>query len=99
MAKYSQKLIDKTHNLKESGLTIKEVSKKLKLKFGQVNYILYSKNPTLAKAQLAKELEPGLNAIFGKEQKSLDELYDDADEAVKEAKTLIKRIKRLFFGA
>ena len=30
MAKYSQKLIDKTHNLKESGLTIKEVSKKIK---------------------------------------------------------------------
>jgi len=87
MAKYSQKLIDKTHNLKESGLTIKEVSKKLNLKFGQVNYILYSKNPTYTPAELAKE------------QKSLDELYDDADKAVKEAQTLIKRIKRLFFGA
>ena len=33
------------------------------------------------------------------DKKSLDELYDDADEAVKEAQTLIKRIKRLFFGA
>ena len=87
MARYSQKFINKAHDLKESGLTIKEVSKKLNLKFGQVNYILYSKNPTHTPAELAKE------------QKSLDELYDDADEAVKEAQTLIKRIKRLFFGA
>ena len=46
MAKYSQKFIDETHDLKESGLTIKEVAKKLKLDFNQITYILYSKKPT-----------------------------------------------------
>lgn len=46
MAKYSQKFIDETHDLKESGLTIKEVAKKLKLDFNQATYILYSKKPT-----------------------------------------------------
>jgi len=99
MAKYSQKFVNKAHDLKESGLTIKELAKQLKLSFNQATYILYSKSPTLTKAQLAKELEPGLNAIFGTEQKPLDELYADRDKAVKEVDTILKRIKRLLFGS
>ncbi len=45
MARYSQKFINKAHDLKESGLTIKEVAKQLKMSFNQATYILYSKKP------------------------------------------------------
>lgn len=85
MAKYSQKFIDEAHDLKESGLTIKEVAKKLKLKVNQANYILYSRERSHKRAQLAKD--------FGQD------IYRDTDKAVKEVDTILKRIKRLLFGA
>lgn len=94
--KIKQITVDKVHALRKDGLTAEAISKKVKLPLNTVNYILYKKKPTYTKAQLAKELEPGLNAMFGTKQKPLDELYAEADKAVKEADSVLKRIKRLF---
>lgn len=97
--KIKQITVDKVHALKKDGLTADAISKKVKLPLNTVNYILYNKSPTYTKAQLAKKLEPGLNTIFGTEQKPLDELYAEADKAVKNADSVLKRIKRLLFGS
>ena len=97
--KITQKTVDKVHYFKGTGRTAKMISQELKLPLNTVNYILYKKKPTYTKAQLAKELEPGLNAMFGTDQRPLDELYADADKAVKEADSVLKRIKRLLFGS
>lgn len=94
--KIKQITVDKVHALRKDGLTAEAISKKVKLPLNTVNYILYKKKPTYTKAQLAKELEPGLNTIFGTDQRPLDELYAEADKAVKEADSVLKRIKRLF---
>lgn len=97
--KIKQITVDKVHALKKDGLKADAISKKVKLPLNTVNYILYKKKPTYTKAQLAKKLEPGLNTIFGTEQRPLDELYAEADKAVKEADSVLKRIKRLLFGS
>ena len=96
--KIKQITVDKVHALRKDGLTASAISKKVKLPLNTVNYILYQKKPSYPKAQLAKALEPGLNELFGTKQKSLDELYVQADEAIKEADSVLKRVKRLLFG-
>jgi len=97
--KIKQITVDKVHALRKDGLTASAISKKVKLPLNTVNYILYHKKPTHTKAQLAKALEPGLNELFGTEQSSLDEVYAEADKAVKNADSVLKRIKRLLFGS
>jgi hypothetical protein len=93
MSKYSQDFIDKIHLFKSSGNSLEEVCNEFKITDSQARYVIYKKLPTYTKrAQLAKELEPGLNTIFG------TELYDETDKAVKEVDTILKRIKRLLFG-
>jgi len=97
--KINQITVDKVHALKKDGVTAPAISKKLKLPLNTVNYILYQKKPSYPKAQLAKALEPGLNELFGTKQKPLDELYAEADKAMKEADSVLKRVKRLLFGS
>ena len=88
--KYKQKLIDKVHELRSYGMTANRIGHDLKLTTSTVNYILYKKQPSLPK-------EGNLEVIKGG-RKTMDELYADADKAVKEADSVLKRVKRLLFG-
>ena len=88
--KYKQKLIDKVHELRSDGMTANRIGKHLKLTTSTVNYILYKKQPSLPK-------DATFEVISG-ERKTMDELYADADQAIKDADSVLKRVKRLLFG-
>ena len=101
--KFSKQKIDKVKKMRANGKPAKYIASQTGLTVNQVNYILFKKDKQkskkpMPKAQLAKELEPGLNELFGTEQARLDKLYDEADKAVKEADSVLKRVKRLLFG-
>ena len=88
--KYKQKLIDKVHELRSAGMTANRIGHETKLTTSTVNYILYKKQPSLPKDTNFEFIKGG--------RKTMDELYADADKAVKEADSVLKRIKRLLFG-
>ena len=79
--------------------------KRTKVTQDLVNKVHHFKNAGRTAKMVSKELKLPINTVnyilYQKKPvtKTMDELYAEADKAVKEADSTLKRIKRLLFGS
>ena len=90
---YTQDVINKVHHLKASGTKPRHISKEIGMPVNKVNYILYKRAPEPEFASgIQKDLEKWA------EKSSMKKVNDEVDDAIKNADTILGRIKKLMFG-